>query len=129
MDEQECESEEKCDIIEATEVEAVLNGAALPRELSGGDAASKKVDWEIPRKLLHSSIGFGTVYLYVTNGDVKTVIVLLWTALAVIVPADILRLQSPAFERIYERCLGFLMRECEKVLDRLMAFYVADTFL
>ncbi|KAG6869670.1 hypothetical protein C0993_006428, partial [Termitomyces sp. T159_Od127] len=82
MDEQEYESDEKCDISEVTEVEAVLNGAASRREMSEGDVASKKIDWELPRKLLHSSIGFGTVYLYMANGDVKTVMVLLWTALA-----------------------------------------------
>ena len=36
-------------------------------------------------------------------------------ALAVIVPADFLRFTSPNFERPYERFLGFLMREKEKV--------------
>jgi hypothetical protein len=36
-------------------------------------------------------------------------------ALAVIVPADFLRFTSPNFERLYERCVGFLMREKEKV--------------
>jgi diacylglycerol kinase (CTP) len=33
----------------------------------------------------------------------------------VIVPADVLRLHYPPFERSYERVLGFLMRESEKV--------------
>ena len=33
----------------------------------------------------------------------------------IIVPADILRLNYPPFERTYERVLGFLMRESEKV--------------
>lgn len=96
------------------------------------------VDWEIPRKTLHSSIGasksypylespnnldtlsplftgFLTLYLYTSHGSPKPVIVSLSLALAVIVPADILRLNFPWFERIYERCLGFLMRESEKV--------------
>ena len=45
----------------------------------------------------------------------RTIILVLWMALAVIVPADILRFQSPKFERLYERCVGFLMRESEKV--------------
>lgn len=36
-------------------------------------------------------------------------------ALAVIVPTDVLRLNSPGFERLYERFLGFLMRDSEKV--------------
>ena len=42
-------------------------------------------------------------------------VVVLSMALAVIVPLDILRLNSPPFERVYERCVGFLMRESEKV--------------
>ncbi|KAF5384377.1 hypothetical protein D9615_003139 [Tricholomella constricta] len=138
MDEQDCESDEKCDL---SEVEATLNGAALHsqpssqslRQRQNGSAVAsptpsgielKKIDWEIPRKLLHSSIGFFTVYLYVSNGDVKTVIFVLWTALAVIIPADILRLRSPAFERIYERFLGFLMRESEKNSSNGVIWYI-----
>lgn len=39
----------------------------------------------------------------------------LWLALCIIVPADFLRFRSPRFERAYERVLGFLMRETEKV--------------
>lgn len=111
------------------------------------------IDWEIPRKSLHSSIGtsrcqyvsdplwpaglslslaaavhsnarlccvfvlagFVTLYLYSTHGSPHYVVIVLSMALAVIVPADILRLNSPAFERVYERCVGFLMRESEKV--------------
>ncbi|KAG6915025.1 hypothetical protein DXG01_013883 [Tephrocybe rancida] len=127
MEEQECESDEKCDISEASEVEAALNGVALHRETQNGSTAPtqpKKIDWEIPRKLLHSSIGFGTLYLYMSNGDVKTVVLVLWTALAVIVPADVLRLRSPAFERIYERFLGFLMRESEKKSSNGVIWYI-----
>lgn len=100
----------------------------------------QKVDWEIPRKLLHSSIGplihsahlssplppsvllnehfalgFFTLYLYVSEGDVSRIVFVLWSSLCIIVPADILRLRWPAFERLYERMLGFLMRESEKV--------------
>ncbi len=33
----------------------------------------------------------------------------------VIVPADVLRLNYPPFERAYEKVVGFLMRESEKV--------------
>lgn len=94
----------------------------------------QKVDWEIPRKLLHSSIGitlvsspsqsgspappsgFLTLYLYYSNGSPRPVILGLGTALvAVIAPTELVRLHSPRFEKIYERCLGFLMRESEKV--------------
>ncbi|KAJ7279359.1 hypothetical protein C8J57DRAFT_1464796 [Mycena rebaudengoi] len=54
----------------------------------------RKVDWEIPRKVFHSSIGFITRF-----------------TLAVIAPTDFVRLRYPAVERVYERVLGFLMRE------------------
>ncbi|KAG5650749.1 hypothetical protein H0H81_011161 [Sphagnurus paluster] len=147
MDEQDCESDEKCDLSEASEVEATLNGTAyhdkptasngVQRQNGAPATASKsseavtpirtevkKIDWEIPRKLLHSSIGFFTVYLYLSNGDVKTVIFILWTALAVIVPADILRLNSPTFERVYERFLGALMRESEKKSSNGVIWYI-----
>lgn len=60
-------------------------------------------------------IGFLTLYLYTSHGSPRPVVVCLSLALAVIVPADILRLNFPWFERIYERWLGFLMRETEKV--------------
>ena len=40
---------------------------------------------------------------------------MLSSAMLIIVPADILRLNYPPFERSYERVVGFLMRESEKV--------------
>ena len=55
------------------------------------------------------------MYLYISQGSARTVVYVLWSALAIIAPADFLRLRYPAFERLYERCLGFLMRESEKV--------------
>lgn len=59
--------------------------------------------------------GFLTLYLYLSHGSPRPVVVTLSSALAIIVPADALRLNNTAFERLYERCLGFLMRESEKV--------------
>jgi len=42
----------------------------------------------------------------------------------VIAPADIIRLHSPRFERVYERCLGFLMRESEKKSTNGVIWYI-----
>ena len=56
-----------------------------------------------------------TLYLYASHGSPERVVVMLSSAMLIIVPADILRLNYPAFERSYERVLGFLMRESEKV--------------
>jgi diacylglycerol kinase (CTP) len=59
--------------------------------------------------------GFVTLYLYASHGSPERVVVILSSAMLVIVPADILRLNYPSFERTYEKMLGFLMRESEKV--------------
>ncbi|KAI0061187.1 hypothetical protein BV25DRAFT_1827062 [Artomyces pyxidatus] len=107
------------------EIEETLE---VERNLLNGDAKTekkgKKVDWEIPRKLLHSSIGFLTLYLYASHGSRLRVVVVLAGALCVIVPADVLRLRSSRFERIYERCLGFLMRESEKNHTNGVIWYI-----
>ncbi|KAF8512735.1 hypothetical protein BU17DRAFT_53876 [Hysterangium stoloniferum] len=90
---------------------------------SGGDARQggnershdvKKIDLEIPRKLLHSSIGFIVVPLYLNGTTPRSVTVVLSAAFVVVSAADALRLYNRTFEKIYERCLGFLMRESEK---------------
>ncbi|KAI0077559.1 hypothetical protein K474DRAFT_1661486 [Panus rudis PR-1116 ss-1] len=82
------------------------------------------IDWEIPRKILHSSIGFVTLYLYIRHHSPRQIVTVLSSALAVIVPADLLRLNSPGFARIYERCLGFLMRESEKKTTNGVIWYI-----
>jgi len=82
------------------------------------------VDWEIPRKTLHSSIGFLTVYLYVSHGSSRMVVVVLSMALAIIIPTDLLRLNHSGFEQFYERCLGFMMRESEKKSSNGVIWYM-----
>ncbi|KAJ6530263.1 hypothetical protein B0H19DRAFT_1273920 [Mycena capillaripes] len=100
-----------------TEVAAALKAdrrQGKQRALEGA-AEVKKIDWEIPRKVLHSSIGFITLGLYLTPSiSPRAVTLVLWSALAVIAPTDAVRLRVPAVERVYERCLGFLMRESER---------------
>jgi diacylglycerol kinase (CTP) len=116
------------------------NGISHPDKTIAPTAQAKKIDWEIPRKALHSSIGmsrdsimgvwvappffrlahglvpgFVTLYLYASHSSPERVVVMLSSAMVIIVPADILRLNYPRFERTYEKALGFLMRECEKV--------------
>ncbi|KAJ7888571.1 hypothetical protein B0H14DRAFT_3081928 [Mycena olivaceomarginata] len=85
----------------------------------------KKIDWEIPRKVFHSSIGFITLGLYLTPSIApRTVTVVLWSALAVIAPTDVVRLRVPAVERVYERLLGFLMRESERTGTNGTLWYI-----
>ncbi|TFK45674.1 hypothetical protein OE88DRAFT_1668953 [Heliocybe sulcata] len=84
----------------------------------------EKVDWEIPRKTLHSSIGFLTLYLWTSNGDPRTVVFACAAGLAALVPLDILRLRSPTFERLYEGAVGFLMRDVEKKATNGVIWYL-----
>ncbi|KAK7439873.1 Diacylglycerol kinase [Stygiomarasmius scandens] len=104
------------------------NGAAATKSSNSvrpnGKKEEKKIDWEIPRKVLHSSIGFFTIYLYLSQGSPRNVILVLWSSLCIIIPADILRLRSSRFEKIYERVLGFLMRESEKHTTNGVIWYI-----
>ncbi|KAJ7797085.1 hypothetical protein B0H14DRAFT_2619320 [Mycena olivaceomarginata] len=85
----------------------------------------KKIDWEIPRKVFHSSIGFITLGLYLTPSIApRAVTVVLWSALAVIAPTDVVRLRVPAVERVYERLLGFLMRKSERTGTNGTLWYI-----
>lgn len=59
--------------------------------------------------------GFVGLYMYVTHKPVLPIVKALSTALVVITTADLLRFTSRRFARTYERLLGFLMRESEKV--------------
>ncbi|KAJ6523071.1 hypothetical protein DFH09DRAFT_867026, partial [Mycena vulgaris] len=96
----------------AADAEARRVGAGKQRAVVG---ETKKIDWEIPRKVFHSSIGFITLGLYLTPSmSPRTVVLVLWSALAFIAPTDFVRLRNPAVERVIERALGFLMRESER---------------
>jgi diacylglycerol kinase (CTP) len=91
----------------------------------------EKIDWEIPRKILHSSIGkvsvkafeatiiyfigFFVVPLYTRGITARPVTLILSGALMLIGASDILRFQNSVFEKLYERVFGFLMRDSEKV--------------
>lgn len=82
-------------------------------------------EWEIPRKVLHSSIGFGVIYLYSQRPDnVKPIVYSLAASLAVIVPTDVLRLRSRRFEKLYEKAVGFLMRESERHTTNGVIWYM-----
>ncbi|KAF8553473.1 hypothetical protein OG21DRAFT_1414206 [Imleria badia] len=98
------------------------NGPAPPNGVHKPTATA--IDWEVPRKALHSSIGFLTIYLYTSNGDPRRVIVALSSALAVLIPIDILRLRYPSLEYAFEKCVGILMRDSEKKTSNGVIWYV-----
>jgi len=109
------------EVVEAEDITVLAdaNGWAAEKK-----AVHKPVDWEIPRKALHSSIGFFTLYLYATQGSPQRVVIALTGSLCIIVPTDIIRLNSPTFARIYERYLGFLMRDSEKTKSNGVIWYL-----
>ncbi|KAL0581661.1 Diacylglycerol kinase [Marasmius crinis-equi] len=130
-DDKDVEGEEREEVVNELLTESIggvhgTGSVSSAKVVVVGPSASvpKKVDWEIPRKVLHSSIGFFTIYLYVSQGNPNAVVLVLWSALAVIAPADFLRLRFPKFERLYEKCLGFLMRESEKHTTNGVTWYI-----
>jgi diacylglycerol kinase (CTP) len=68
---------------------------------------------EVPRKLLHVSIGFLAIYLYRHGHQPARLLPPLTTALIPIATADLLRFYSRSFNALYIRLLGALMRESE----------------
>ncbi|QSZ37543.1 hypothetical protein DSL72_008641 [Monilinia vaccinii-corymbosi] len=68
---------------------------------------------EIPRKLLHVSIGFFTIWLYISGVQTNAITPYLMGALIPIGTVDYVRHNSPVFNGLYVRLLGAFMRETE----------------
>ncbi|KAF9893140.1 hypothetical protein FE257_012551 [Aspergillus nanangensis] len=68
---------------------------------------------EIPRKLLHVSIGFLTLHLYSRGIQTLQITPWLFGALVPIATVDIIRHRSETVNKFYIRCNGALMRESE----------------
>ncbi|KAI8668776.1 hypothetical protein NCS57_00690300 [Fusarium keratoplasticum] len=68
---------------------------------------------EVPRKVLHVSIGFFVIWLYVTGTQTTSVTPWLMSALIPITTVDWLRHRYASFNRFYVKVLGALMRESE----------------
>lgn len=68
---------------------------------------------EVPRKLLHVSIGFVTLWLYREGVQISQIHPVLMSLLVPILSVDIVRFRWPAFNRLYIRVLGPFMRESE----------------
>lgn len=73
--------------------------------------------YEVPRKTLHVSIGFLTLWLYTTGIQLSQVTPVLVFLLVSVVSLDLLRFNSERFSKIYVKAFGFLMRESE--VDKL----------
>lgn len=90
--------------------------SSIPKRPSASKTGSHQSSksWEIPRKIFHSSIGFLVLYLYLSHTDLSLIVRNLAIFLGIVITADVLRLNIPWFEGVYEKVLGFLMREAEK---------------
>ena len=88
---------------------------------------------EIPRKMLHVSIGFITLYLYTSGVRTATITPYILYGLLPIFSVDVLRHRWPALNRLYIGVCGALMRESEVdsfngVVWYLVGAYVALRF-
>lgn len=88
---------------------------------------------EIPRKLLHVSIGFVTLRLYMNGYQSPAITPWLVGALIPIASADVLRHRSDSFNQFYIKVLGGFMRETEVsgyngVIWYLLGAYIALRF-
>jgi diacylglycerol kinase (CTP) len=68
---------------------------------------------EIPRKVLHVSIGFLTLHLYSRGVQTSQITPWLFGALVPIAVVDVVRHRSETINKLYIRCVGALMRETE----------------
>lgn len=83
---------------------------------------------EVPRKLLHVSIGFVTLWLYEGHESSDIYPWLMYAAIPITI-VDLVRHQFAWFNRIYVRVMGALMRESE-VHDKYngVIFYLVGAF-
>ena len=84
---------------------------------------------EIPRKLLHVSIGFFTLDIYRRGIQPLGVAPYLMSALIPIAATDFFRHRSESFNRFYIRVLGALMRETEVAGYNGVIWYLLGTYV
>jgi diacylglycerol kinase (CTP) len=84
---------------------------------------------EVPRKVLHVSIGFLVYWLYVTGTQASSVTPWLMGALIPIATTDYLRHTFPSLNGTYVRLLGAFMRESEYAGYNGVIFYLLGAWI
>ena len=84
---------------------------------------------EVPRKLLHVSIGFFVIWLYLSGTQTRSVAPYLMAALVPIATVDVIRHNYEPFNRFYVRVLGALMRESEFSGYNGVIFYLLGAWI
>ena len=79
---------------------------------------------ELPRKILHSSIGLIAVYLYIQGVDYTKIASILTIAFFSILMFDIVRLRWHSFNWLYCKVVGMLMRPSEVNKYNGVLFYI-----
>ncbi|KAF7333426.1 putative 15-O-acetyltransferase Tri3 [Mycena venus] len=104
--------DEEAEVVDEKEVAAALRADKRrgKQRAVADKPVVKKIDWEIPRKVFHWSIGFITLGFHLMpsispHGDGTMVLPLC--------RRTVVRLCVPAVERVYERLLGCPMRKSE----------------
>ncbi|KAH8677833.1 hypothetical protein BX600DRAFT_431152 [Xylariales sp. PMI_506] len=84
---------------------------------------------EVPRKVLHVSIGFLVYWLYVTGTQTHSVTPWLMAALIPIATTDFLRHTYAPLNRFYVKCWGAFMRESEYSGYNGVIFYLLGAWI
>jgi diacylglycerol kinase (CTP) len=84
---------------------------------------------EVPRKVLHVSIGFLAIWLYLSGTQTRAVCPYLMGALIPITTVDYVRHHYAPFNRFYVRVLGAFMRESEFDKYNGVIFYMLGAWL
>jgi diacylglycerol kinase (CTP) len=84
---------------------------------------------EVPRKALHVSVGFLTIWLYLSGVQTTTIAPYLLYALVPIAAMDYLRHNVPSFNRAYVMAVGALMRESEFSGYNGVIFYLLGAWI
>lgn len=84
---------------------------------------------EVPRKVLHVSIGFFVIWLYLTGTQTSSCPPYLMAGLIPITTVDWLRHRYDSFNRVYVKYLGALMRESEYAGWNGVIFYLLGAWI
>lgn len=84
---------------------------------------------EVPRKLLHTSIGFLVLWLYVSGTQTASVCPWLMALLLPIATVDYIRHSNESFNRFYVRYMGAFMRESEFAGWNGVIFYLLGAWI
>ncbi|KAF3766266.1 hypothetical protein M406DRAFT_322305 [Cryphonectria parasitica EP155] len=84
---------------------------------------------EVPRKLLHTSIGFLVTWLYVSGTQTASVCPWLMGALLPIATVDYIRHANDSFNRFYVKVMGAFMRESEFAGWNGVVFYLLGAWI